>query len=98
LDTDDTKILLHSYSVASRILVSDLIDIANLENHFLIISASLGSQIFKTYSLQNDDGSKSEALTVTNIAEFFFKILSGVIQIDDLTGNVSFDELKQKYL
>jgi hypothetical protein len=98
VDTDDTRILLHSYSVASRILVSDLIDIDNLENHFLIISASLGSQILKTYSLQKEDGSKSEDLTVKNISEFFFKILSGSIEISDLTGNVSFDELKQKYL
>jgi hypothetical protein len=98
VDADDTKILLHSYSVASRILVSDLLDMDNLENHFLIISASLGSQVLKTYSLQKNDGSKSEDLSVINIAKFFFKILDGAIQISDLTGSVSFDELKQKYL
>ncbi|GMO40061.1 MAG: hypothetical protein Ta2F_16110 [Termitinemataceae bacterium] len=98
VDDNDTKILLHSYSVASRILVSDLIDMDNLENHFLIISASLGSQILKTYSLQKEDGSKSEDLTVTNVADFFFKILTGSIQISDLNGSISFDDLKQKYL
>ncbi|MDR2841729.1 MAG: hypothetical protein LBV52_00830 [Spirochaetaceae bacterium] len=98
VDTDGTRILLHSYSVASRILVSDLIDMENLENHFLIISASLGEQILKTYSLQKEDGSKSADLSVNNIADFFFKILNGSIQISDLTGSISFDELKQKYL
>ena len=77
VDDTDTKTLLHSYSVASRILVSDLLDMENLENHFLIISASLGSQILKTYSLQKADGAKSNDLTLTNIATFFFKILNG---------------------
>jgi hypothetical protein len=98
VDESDTKTLLHSYSVASRILVSDLLNMENLENHFLIISASLGSQILKTYALQKDDGSKSDDLSVANIAEFFFKILSGIVQIKDLSGSISFEELRQKYL
>jgi hypothetical protein len=98
LAESDTRILLHSYSVAGRILVSDLVDIDNLENHFLIISASLGSQILKTYSLQNEDGGESAGLTVENIAGFFFKILNGTVTIDEISGFISFDDLKQKYL
>jgi hypothetical protein len=98
VDESDTKMLLHSYSAASRVLVSDLLNMENLENHFLIISASLGSQILKTYSLQKDDGSKSDDLTLTNIAAFFFKILSGVLQIRDLSDAIPFDELRQRYL
>jgi hypothetical protein len=98
VDAEDTKTLLHSYSVAGRVLVSDLIDLQNLENHFLIISASLGSQILKTYSLQKGDGSKSDDLTVANIAAFFFKVLNGTMQIKDLSGSVPFEELRQKYL
>jgi hypothetical protein len=70
----------------------------NLENHFLIIAASLGSQILKTYSLQKEDGSKSDDLTLANIAAFFFKILSGAIQIRELSDAVPFDELRQRYL
>ena len=50
-DDNGTQTLINSYSVASRVLVSDLIDMEKMENHFLIISASLGSQILKTYSL-----------------------------------------------
>jgi hypothetical protein len=98
IDESDTKTLLNSYSVSSRVLVSDLINLENLENHFLIISASLGSQILKTYSLQKENGSKSDDLTLTNIAKFFFNILNGVVQIRELTDVIPFNELRQKYL
>ncbi|MCL2244961.1 MAG: hypothetical protein FWC03_10925 [Treponema sp.] len=98
VDESDTKTLIHSYSVASRVLVSDILNLDDLENHFLIISASLGSQILKTYSLQKEDGSKSDDLTLPNIAEFFFKIINGVVQISDLSGAVSFSDLRQRYL
>ena len=98
VDEADTKTLLHSYSVASRVLVSDLLNLEDLENHFLIISASLGSQILKTYSLQKEDGSKSDDLTLQNIADFLFKVLNGVVQIRDLSDYIPFNELRQKYL
>jgi hypothetical protein len=97
VDDSDAKILLNSYSVASRVLVSDLINIDNLENHFLIISASLGSQILKTYSLQKEDGAAAD-LTVDSIAAFFFNILNGSLTIEEISGAVTFEELKQKYL
>jgi hypothetical protein len=97
VDDADTRIVLQSYSVAGRILASDLIDYDKLENHFLIISASLGSQIIKTYNLQKEDGGKSEDLTMPNIAAFFFKILSGQVQIREMSGAIAFDELKQMY-
>ena len=98
VDDSGTKTLLHSYSVASRVLVSDLLNMENLENHFLIASASLGSQILKTYSLQKEDGSKSDDLTLTNIAAFFFAVLSGSVQIRELNDDISFDELRRRYL
>jgi hypothetical protein len=93
VDDTDTKILLNSYSVASRVLVSDLIDIDSLENHFLIISASLGSQILKTYSLQKEDGGNVD-LTIPAIADFFFRILNGSVFIEEISGSVSFEKLK----
>jgi len=98
VDETGTKMLLHSYSVASRVLVSDLLNLENMENHFLIVSASLGSQILKTYSLQKEDGSKSDDLSLENIAVFFNKILSGSVQIRDLSDSISFDELRQRYI
>jgi hypothetical protein len=98
VDEADTKTLLHSYSVASRVLVSDLLNMENFENHFLIISASLGSQILKTYSLQKADGGKSDDLTLTNIAAFFFRLLNGTVQIRELNDAISFDELRKMNL
>ena len=98
VDESDTKMLLHSYSVASRVLVSDLLNMENLENHFLIISASLGSQILKTYSLNKEDGSKSNELSLANIAVFFFRVLNGTVQIRELNDAIPFDELKRRYL
>jgi hypothetical protein len=98
VDETNAKTLLHSYSVASRILVSDLLDMENFENHFLVISASLGSQILKSYALQKSDGSKSNELTLTNIAAFFFDLLCGKTVISELSGSIPFDELRLKYL
>ena len=98
VDESDSKILLHSYSVASRVLVSDLLNMESLENHFLIISASLGSQVLKTYSLHRDDGGKSDDLTLENITAFFFKVLNGTVQIKELNDAIPFDELRQRYL
>src|SRR5574344_300148 len=76
-DEGGAKILVNSYSVASRVLVSDMVDFEKLENHFLIISASLGSQVLKEYSLTKADGEKGPALSVRNIAQFFFEVLGG---------------------
>ena len=96
-DENGTQSLINSYSVASRVLVSDLIDMEKMENHFLIISASLGSQILKTYSLTKSNGEKGPELNVKDITEFFFNVLSGKIQIREIDGKLSFDELKKNY-
>lgn len=94
-DDNGTQTLINSYSVASRVLISDLIDMEKMENHFLIISASLGSQILKTYSLTKSNGEKGPELNVKDIADFFFNILAGKIQIKEIAGKVCFDDLKK---
>lgn len=96
-DDNGTQTLINSYSVASRVLVSDLIDMEKMENHFLIISASLGSQILKTYSLTKSNGEKGPELNVKDIAEFLFNVLIGKIQVWEIDGKVSFDELKKNF-
>ena len=96
-DKDGTQSLINSYSVASRVLMSDLVDMDKLENHFMIISASLGSQILKTYSLSMSDGSEGPELNLKDIAEFFFNLLNGKVQITEIEGNITFDELKKSY-
>ena len=96
-DEDGTQSLVNSYSVASRVLVSDLVDMSKMENHFLIISASLGSQVLKQYSLTKANGEKGPELSVRNIAEFFFDVLNGKVQITELDGAVDFEELKKNF-
>lgn len=96
-DQDGTQMLINSYSVAGRILVSDMVDFEKLENHFLIISAGLGSQILKQYALTKSNGEKSCELSVINICGFFFDILSGKCAVREISGEIPFDELKKKF-
>lgn len=87
----------NSYSVSGRLLVADMIDFEKLENHFLIGAGALNSQILKVYSLTKSDGEKSEELTIENISDFFFKIISGAIQIQSMSGEISFSDLKKAF-
>lgn len=96
-DDGSTTITVNSYSVSGRLLVADLIDFEKLENHFLIGAGALNSQILKVYSLTKSDGEKSEELTIDNISDFFFNIISGVIQIQNISGEISFNELKKVF-
>lgn len=97
IDENKATTTVNSYSVSGRVLVADLIDFEKLENHFLIGAGALNSQILKVYSLTKENGEKSEELTVENIAEFFFKIVTGKIQIRDLSGEISFSDLKKAF-
>ncbi len=96
-DSDGTTTTVNSYSVSGRLLVADLIDFEKLENHFLIGAGALNSQILKVYSLTKADGEKSEELTVENISDFFFRIISGEVQIQDISGDISFSDLKKAF-
>ncbi len=97
VDTDGSKMLVNSYSVATRVLASDLADPGKLENHFLISAGALGTQLLKSYALNKSDGTKSDELTIENIAEFLFSVLSGTTAVQTLDSHVSFDELKEKF-
>lgn len=77
--------------------VNEMEKMEKMENHFLIISASLGSQILKTYSLTKSNGEKGPELNVKDIAEFLFNVLTGKIQVREIDGKVSFDELKKNF-
>lgn len=94
---DGTQSLINSYSVASRVLVSDLVDLEKLENHFMIISASLGSQVLKQYNLTMSNGEKGPELSVEKLAGFFFDVLNGKYEIQEISGAITFDELKKEY-
>lgn len=97
LDDDGSTTTVNSYSVSGRLLVADMIDFDKLENHFLIGAGALNSQILKTYSLPKADGERSDELNLENISDFFFKIIAGVITIRDLSGDISFSDLKKAF-
>lgn len=97
VDEDGTNMLVHSYSVATRVLASDLARPDRLENHFLISAGALGTQLQKTYSLATSDGGKSAELTIENISSFLFDVLDGRVSVQDLSGRVSFAELKERF-
>ena len=94
---DGLQTVVHSYSVANRVLLSDLVDFNSFENHFLILSASLGSQILRQYNLPLSSGEVGPELSIENIACFFMDILSGKIEVQDISGETTFDELRRKY-
>ena len=97
VDDQDVNTVVNSYSVSGRVLAADMIDMDKLENHFLIGAGALNSQILKVYSLTMSDGSKSKELSVDNVSDFFFDILSGKIEIRDLSGEISFEEIKKNF-
>lgn len=94
---DEVTRIVNTYSVSGRILAADMIDMEKLENHFLIGAGALGTQVLKTYNLVKKDGTRSEDLTVENIAEFFFSILHGRIEIRELSGEVSLADIKRNF-
>lgn len=94
IDEKGNNILVNSYSVAGKILISDSFDLDKLENHFLITAGTLGSQLLKNYSFPD---SNAPELTIKNLRGFFFKLLNGQVNIQDLNGCISFDAISMKY-
>lgn len=97
VDNEGAQTVVHSYSVANRVLLSDMVDFNSFENHFIILSASLGSQILRQYNIPLSNGEAGPELSIDNIAEFFMKILNGTIEVQDINGETTFDELRKRY-
>ncbi len=93
---DGTMLLVHSYSVAGKVLVSDLQDFEKLQNHFIINAAALSSQLMRDYDVTDSKGN-SVPLEIGRIRKFFFDILDGRVVIKEIDGNIDFEELKQKF-
>ncbi len=93
LTDDETRKSLHSYTVVGKVLAADLIDADKFQNHFLLSAAALGSQALKTYDLGIGSDGKVHELTVENISDFFFDILSGKVQIQPLTGSFTLSDI-----
>lgn len=92
VDDKQNTILVTSYSVAGKVLVSSLVDLEKLENNFLLSAAGLGSQLSKVFSLPECE---DKPLTTLNLRDFFFEILSGKIKASPLDGSVTFEDIKK---
>ena len=93
---DEVQKTLRSYTVIGKVLAADLLDTDKFQNHFLLTAASLGSQLLKTYDLGVDKNGENIELTVEKIRDFFFKILHGQIQIQDIDGKFDISQITGK--
>lgn len=91
-DENEQKTL-RSYTVVGKVLAADLIDTDKFQNHFLLTAASLGTQLLKTYDLGADSHGNLALLTLDNIRSFFFDILSGKREVQELSGSFSIADI-----
>ena len=97
LRSDETQQIIRSYSVIGKVLAADLLDLDKFNNHFLLTSASLGSQLLKTYDLGIENNGNGKPLTIQNISEFFFDILLGKIDVQEMSGEFSMKDIVEKF-
>ena len=71
--------------------------ILKFQNHFLLTSAALGSQLLKNYDLGIDDKGKPVVLTFEKIKSFFFDILLGKIEVQEISGNFDISDITGKF-
>jgi cytoskeletal protein CcmA (bactofilin family) len=88
---------LRSYTVIGKVLAADLLDIDKFQNHFLLASASLGSQLLKTYEFGTDNEGKPIMLTLENLKNFFFDILNEKIVVKGITGSFDISEITKSF-
>ncbi|MCB0536517.1 MAG: hypothetical protein KDE33_03220 [Bacteroidetes bacterium] len=93
LTNEDVQKTLRSYTVVGKVLAADLLDTDKFQNHFLLTAASLGSQLLKTYDMGTDKNGKPVALTIEKIRDFFFNILHGKIEIQNIDGKFNISQI-----
>jgi cytoskeletal protein CcmA (bactofilin family) len=96
LANEEIQKTLRSYTVIGKVLAADLLDTDKFQNHFLFTAASLGSQLLKTYDMGIDKDGKPAMLTFDKIHNFFFDILNGKIEIQDIDGKFDISQITGK--
>jgi len=97
LTNEETQKSLRSYTVVGKVLAADLLDFDKFQNHFLLTSASLGSQLLKNYDLGVNDKGEPVTLTFDKIRNFFFNILLGKIEIQEINGKFDISDITGKF-
>lgn len=97
LTNNEFQKTLRSYTVVGKVLAADLLDMDKFQNHFLLTAASLGSQLLKSYDLGPDVNGKPAFLTMENIRNFFFDILLGKTDIQDINGKFDISQITGRF-
>lgn len=97
LTNEETQKTLRSYTVVGKVLAADLLDMDKFQNHFLLTAASLGSQLLKTYDLGVNSKGEPVTLTFDKIRNFFFDILLGKIEVQEINGNFDISQITGKF-
>jgi hypothetical protein len=98
LANEEIQKTLRSYTVIGKVLAADLLDTDKFQNHFLLTAAGLGSQLLKTYDMGIDKDGKAATLTFEKIRDFFFDILHGKIEIQNIDGKFDISQITGKIL
>lgn len=93
LTDENTQKSYYSYTVVGKVLAADMLDVDKFQNHFLLTAAALGTQLLKAYDLGPSADGTTKPLTYENIRAFFFAILRGQIEIQEISGSFSMGEL-----
>lgn len=96
LADDQVQKTLRSYTVIGKVLAVDLLDTDKFQNHFLLTAASLGPQLLKTYDMGVDKEGRTVPLSVDRIRDFFFDILQGRIEIQEMDGKFDISQITGK--
>ena len=97
LSNKDVQKTLRSYTVVGKVLAADLLDFDKFQNHFLITAASLGSQLLKTYDLGLNSKGAQAILSLDNIRKFFFDILHGRIEVQEISGKFDISDITGRF-
>ncbi|MCK9281634.1 MAG: hypothetical protein M0P71_13495 [Melioribacteraceae bacterium] len=97
LSNDEMQKTLRSYTVIGKVLAADLLDMDKFQNHFLLTAASLGAQLLKNYDLGVNQKGETIPLTFEKLRDFFFDILLGKIEIQEISGKFDISDITNKF-
>ncbi|MDR0939640.1 MAG: hypothetical protein LBN29_09910 [Mediterranea sp.] len=97
LVNEEVQKQLRSYTVVGKVLAADLLDMDKFQNHFLLVAASLGPQLLKTYDIGTDKAGNPVPLTMDKIRDFFFGILRGQIEVQEMDGKFNISQITGKF-
>ena len=97
LTSEDVQKTIRSYTVIGKVLAADLLDMDKFQNHFLLTAASLGSQLLTSYDLGLDKDGKTAVLNVERISNFFFDLLHGKIEVQNMEGKFDIHQITGRF-